>query len=98
MKSMNAHAILLDILRIGLISIRSLVTQEKRGSDANLMLVQWSQLCHSLPLILIGDCDSRAITFFVEGDGLIFRRDFPSKDDAYYLQAIEMIDGLGGMG
>lgn len=94
---MNAekHAeVLLELLRVGLISIRNLSSLPKKNNKSELMLREWSELCHSVPPILMGRCDMRAIRYFIDGDSQLFLKNYPSKEDADFLQASALIGEL----
>jgi hypothetical protein len=95
--SMNAekHAeIFIELLRVGLISIRNLSSFPKKNNMSELMLREWSELCHSVPPILMGRCDTRAVRYFVDGNAQLFLRNYPSKQDADFLQVSALIDEL----
>lgn len=78
--------ILLETLRIGLIAIRNLANTPKRTTVIETMLTQWAELCHSLPAILLGKCDARAVAYFLHGDMAQFCANYPTKEHADFGQ------------
>jgi hypothetical protein len=94
---MNAekHAeIFIELLRVGLISIRNLSSLPKKNNTSELMLREWSELCHSVPPILMGKCDIRAVRYFIDGDAQLFLKNYPSKRDADFLQVSALLNEL----
>jgi hypothetical protein len=94
MNTEKCAEILLELLRVESISIRNLAGISGREAKIDAMLVSWTELCHSVPSILLGRCDSRAVRYFLDGDALSFKRDYPAKQDADYKQAICLLDEL----
>jgi hypothetical protein len=54
MNADNTQTIILEILRVGLISIRNLAEHPALNQQAGEKLKQWANLCHSLPAMLLG--------------------------------------------
>ena len=94
MHTYNYEALLLDTLRISMMAIRNLVMSQKRERIFDQMLKEWANFGHSLPTILIGKCDERAVQYFLSGDAFLFERDYPRKTDADYLQVLDIIKDI----
>ena len=88
MNTDNTPTIILEILRVGLISIRNLSELPSRNQLADEKLNHWANLCHSLPAVLLGGCSTSAITYFVTGDLNLFCLNYPSPRDAEFGQII----------
>lgn len=80
------RTIILEILRVGLISIRNLSECPNGVPNGDEKLILWTNLCHSLPSVLLGNCDQRAVTYFLKGDAKLFCADYPSPHEADYRQ------------
>jgi hypothetical protein len=87
----------IEILRIGLIAIRNISTINNRNHELQSKLREWAELCHSLPQILLGGCDERAVKYFLEGDALVFVKNYPEKNGADFLQAKALINELSNL-
>jgi hypothetical protein len=83
--------ILLEIMRIGLVSIRNLATLQRRNGDSEKKLKEWAELCHSLPPILVGKCNPSAIKYFIDGDAAFFLANYPSKADSDFAQVADLL-------
>jgi hypothetical protein len=90
----TCRELFLELLRIALIAVRNLALTTDRVTEHNKMLSEWAIFCHSLPTILIGDCDARAIRYFLAGDAALFIRNYPRKEDADYIQIRELVKEL----
>jgi hypothetical protein len=90
----KSRDILIEILRIGLIAIRNISNVDRRNRELETKLKEWAELCHSLPPMLLGGCDERAVKYFLQGDALIFEKNYPEKDAADFLQAQALIKEL----
>jgi hypothetical protein len=93
MTDMNANdsqAILLEIIRIGLISIRNLAEQPSRNQLADAKLKHWANLCHSLPAVILGGSSAAAVSYFIEGDLKLFCLNYPARRDADFGQIVEL--------
>jgi hypothetical protein len=88
MNTNNTRTIILEILRISLISIRNLSELPSRNQLADEKLKHWANLCHSLPAVLLGDCSTSAITYFVKGDLKLFCLNYPAPRDADFGQIL----------
>lgn len=97
MNDMDANSpqtILLEILRVGLIAIRNLSELPSRNRQADEKLRHWANLCHSLPAILLGGSDNRAVSYFAAGDMKLFYSRYPSPHDADFGQILALRDAL----
>lgn len=99
MSNEQTQIIVTELLRIGLIAIRNLsnLTQRKRSSEINLMLVEWAELCHSVPALLLGGCKCDSVSGFVEGHGASFIRNYPLKNAADFKQVCGLLHELSAL-
>jgi hypothetical protein len=88
MSAEDSQIILLEILRVGLISIRNLSEQQSRNQLAGEKLKHWANLCHSLPAILLGGSSASAVSYFVKGDLKLFCSSYPAPRDADFSQIV----------
>lgn len=86
--------ILLHILRIGLIQIRTIAARPKRDKTGAVMLAEWSQLCHTLPSLLLGECRMEGLRYFLASDGASFQKAFPVPTDVSFTQVVGLLQEL----
>jgi hypothetical protein len=84
------RTIILEILRVGLISIRNLSEHTNQVPQREAKLILWANLCHSLPAVLLGDCDRRAVSYFLKGDAKLFCSEYPACRDADFCQIVAL--------
>jgi hypothetical protein len=88
MSADDSQTILIEILRVGLISIRNLSEQPSRNQLADEKLKHWANLCHSLPAVLLGGSSASAVSYFVQGDLKLFCSNYPAPLDADFGQIV----------
>lgn len=97
MNPKNTAQIVLELMRVSLISIRNISLLSKRDKHSDVMLREWAELCHSLPPILLGNCDARSIRYFLDGDAALFLQNYPSKSDADFSQGRALLGELNAV-
>lgn len=90
----NIAEILLEILRVGLIAIRNLSLISHQRPEYGQMLNLWAELCHTLPPVLLGGVDERAVGHFTQGDLKRFCADYPAKSAADFQQIVSLEEEL----
>ena len=93
MRIAKSEEILLELLRVGLISIRNLAFA-KASSEKELMLQEWSSLCHSIPPILLGGATDEPVKYFLNAQAPVFIKNYPCLEDADFKQAIGLLEEL----
>ncbi|MBL8896514.1 MAG: hypothetical protein JNM84_02750 [Planctomycetes bacterium] len=88
MRADDAQAILLEILRVGLIPIRNLSEQPARSQLSDEKIRHWATLCHSLPAVLLGGCSTAPVSYFINGDLKSFCSSYPAQRDADFCQIV----------
>jgi hypothetical protein len=94
MNSIDNRTILIEILRVGLISIRNRCEYPERESQNDEKLKQWANLCHSIPAVLLGNCDDRAVQYFIKGDLCLFCSNYSTPNDADFRQILALREEL----
>jgi hypothetical protein len=91
--SSKKDEIFIEILRLGLISIRNLSHHlgEKRN---RVLILEWSEMCHTIPTLIGGSLSQRAIKYFLDAQGKRFTEDYPDKEAAYYFEIVGLIEDL----
>jgi len=94
MNNNQNEQILLEILRISLISIRGLAGQKKLDRKSHEKISYWANLCHSLPPIIMGKSDIRALSFFSNWDLKLFCTKYPDTNEALFKQIVALRDEI----
>jgi hypothetical protein len=89
--------VLLELLRISLIRIRNIATIDRPGWDQKKMLLEWAELAHSLPLLLISGYERNAIEYFLGTGAAMFRRKYPVASDSDFQIACGLLDELSAL-
>lgn len=90
MNSNEIQTILLEILRIGLIAIRNLSEYQARSLQDHERLKLWTDLCHTLPSVLLGKCNERAVRHFLQWGINPFCRNYPAPEHSDFRQIVEL--------
>lgn len=86
--------ILLEILRIGVVAFRNLAAGRRWLIGRRAMMIEWSELCHTIPILLREDVDDAAYLWFVENHATMFLAKYPRQRDAYFIQVAELLAEL----
>lgn len=86
----ESQTILLEILRVGLISIRNLSEYPAKNRRDVEKLKQWANLCHNIPIILMGKCEELAVRFFIKWHLEYFCSGYPARNDADFGQIVKL--------
>lgn len=89
--------VLLELLRISLIRIRNMTTVDRLGRDQKVMLIEWAELVHSLPVLLIGGCDVKGVGYFLDTGGAMFKRKYPVASDSDFQIACGLLEELSDL-
>lgn len=87
----------LEILRISVISLRNLAHASwwrRRIHSAKHRQIEWSEMCHTLPSVILGGCNEDALKWFFQHDAATFLRRYPHPSDAEYKQVAAIIAEL----
>jgi len=91
---LHSSILIQELLRVGLIASRNIASCYRLNKIKRKMLVDWLNLCHSLPSVLIGESRAETILFFLDGDADLFIHGYPCKEDADYIQAVSLLSEL----
>jgi hypothetical protein len=97
MNSDKARTTVIELLRIGLITIRNLAAMPRRNQRQETMLSEWAELCHTIPPMLLGGCKGEALRYFVEVGGAMFMEKYPDKSAASFEQARNLLSELSAL-
>lgn len=90
----QARDIVLELLRMGLLTIRWRAVGSKRYWSRKKELAAWAELCHSLPPVLIGGCRADALRCFLKWNVASFVQRYPSRDSTDFRQACALFEEL----
>ena len=88
------HDLMLELLRIGLISIRNFSSLSRRDRRQERMLLEWAELCHTVPSVLMGGCKVEALRYFVSVQGATFAEKYPDHEASSFQQAMSVLKEL----
>jgi hypothetical protein len=90
----KSHDLMLELLRIGLISIRNFSSLSRRDRLQESMLLEWAELCHTVPSVLMGGCKAEALQYFVHVQGATFAERYPDRAASSFQQAMSVLKEL----
>ena len=90
----EAHAVILELLRIALIRTRNIVAAGWVFARRKAALAQWTELVHTLPALLIGGCGVDGVRYFLDTGGAMFKRRYPYASDSEFEAACGLLDEL----
>lgn len=93
----QARDIVLELLRVGLLSIRCRAVEPKRYRGQEKELAEWAELCRSLPPMVIGGCQAGTLRFFLKWNVASFVQRYPSCDGTDYQQACGLLEELAAV-
>ncbi|UJB18556.1 MULTISPECIES: hypothetical protein [Lysobacter] len=94
MNTDKAQSAVIELLRIGLITIRNFAAMPRRSQRQETMLSEWAELCHTIPPMLLGGCKTEALRYFVEVGGAMFIDKYPDQSATNFGQARNLLDEL----
>lgn len=93
----EAHAVILELLRIALIRTRNIAAAGWVFARRKAALARWTELVHTLPALLTGGCGVEGVRYFLDTGGAMFKRKYPYASDSDFQAACGLLDELAAL-